>query len=257
MRDGWEQRTQDNMLHYFDKPGMDVAVVGNGPISRADRVEIAEATVVIRFNDVNNYLEGEKTTLRVVRHPSWFTLKHVGAPKWHVVPTDALAPSSAALVTAVYERQHGRDNIAPDTTRLFPGCWCGDACLHNQTWAGPSTGGVALSVLQEIRNVETIDVYGMNWNGPAEMHADFANQTLIVDCCTKCVVHPTASNDYGGAFFATSIGLLTIGGIAAFFLTGGTICEVKHLLRKRTAEHDRRLLTAANDRPLLAAKHPA
>jgi len=248
MRDGWQARSHANLLRYFDKPGMDVAVVGNGPISRADRREIEEAAVVIRFNDVNNYWEGEKTTLRVVRHPSWFTLKHISVPKWHVAPTDGLAPSDAALVTGVYERQHGSENLLPDTARLFPSCNCGDDCLESRTWAGPSTGGVALSVLQEIQNVETIDVYGMNWNGPADMHIDFANRTMVPDCCTKCVIHPTASNDYGAAFFATSVGLVTIGGIAAFFLTGGTIFEARKLLRRHPIEHET---------PLLAVKHPA
>ena len=247
MRDGWQQRTQTHLLRYFEKPGLDVAVVGNGPISRADRAEIAKASRVIRFNDVNNYWEGEKTTLRVVRHPSWFTLKHVGAPKWHVAPTDGLAPNDADLVTGVYERQHKGDNLLPDTARLFPSCFCGPSCLQAVTWAGPSTGGVALSVLQDLEHVETINVYGMNWNGPADMHIDFANRTMIEGCCTKCVIHPTASDDYGAAFFATSVGLVTIGGIAAFFLTGGTVAARK-LLHHRTADHET---------PLLGLKHPA
>lgn len=248
MREAWQELTHQHLLRYFERPGLDVAVVGNGPISRADRKEIAQASRVIRFNDVNNYWEGEKTTLRVVRHPSWFTLKHVGAPKWHVAPTDNLAPSDAELVTGVYERQHGSDNILPASTRLFPSCFCGDSCLESATWAGPSTGGVALSVLQELDNVATINVYGMNWNGPADMHIDFANGTMVQDCCTKCVVHPTSTDAYGAAFFATSVGLVTIGGIAAFFLTGGTLVGARKLLHHREPEHER---------PLLAVKHPA
>ena len=250
MREGWEQRTQASLLRYFERPGLSVAVVGNGPISRQDRKEIAQANKVVRFNDVNNYWEGERTTLRVVRHPSWFTLKQVNAPKWHVAPTDGLAPNDAELITGVYERQHSNDNILPDDRRLFPSCWCGDSCLQKQTWAGPSTGGVALSVLQELQNVETIHVYGMNWNGPADMHIDFANGTMIAGCCTKCVIHPTASDAYGAAFFATSVGLVTIGGIAAFFLTGGTatVAVARTLLHRHSREHET---------PLLGIKHPA
>jgi hypothetical protein len=247
MRDGWQQRTQANLLRYFDEPGLDVAVVGNGPISRADRAAIGKAARVIRFNDVNNFWEGEKTTLRVVRHPSWFTLKHVGAPKWHVSPTDNLAPNDAELVTGVYERQHGNDNILPASSQLFPSCFCGPSCLQATTWAGPSTGGVALSVLQDINNIATIDVYGMNWNGPADMHIDFANGTIVEACCTKCVVHPTASDSYGAAFFATSVGIVTIGGMVAFFLTGGTVAARK-LLHHRSPDHET---------PLLGMKHPA
>tara|TARA_B100000575_G_C23074098_1_gene618677 strand:+ start:107 stop:856 length:750 start_codon:yes stop_codon:yes gene_type:complete len=248
MRQGWQERTEQYLLRYFDKPGLDVAVVGNGPISHADRKAIAKASKVVRFNDVNNFWEGERTTLRVVRHPSWFTLKHVGAPTWHVVPTDGLAPKDAEIITGVYERQHTNDNILPDDSRLFPSCFCGDSCLQAKTWAGPSTGGVALSVLQELENVDVINVYGMNWNGPADMHIDFANRTMVRGCCTKCIIHPTANNDYGAAFFATSAGLVTIGGIVAFFVTGGTVTvAARKILHRHSREHET---------PLLGLKHP-
>ena len=75
------------------------------------------------------------------------------------------------------------------------------------------------------------------------MHIDFANGTLVQDCCTKCVIHPTASDDYGAAFFATSVGLVTIGGIAAFFLTGGTATiAVRKLLHRHHPDHETPLL---------------
>lgn len=247
MRDNWQGVTAATLLQYFDTPGLDVAVVGNGPISHADRHAISKASRVVRFNDVNNFWEGEKTTLRVVRHPSWFTLKHVGAPKWHVAPTDHLAPSDALLFTAVYERQHHGDNILDADARIFPSCACGDSCLQAATWAGPSTGAIALSALQELENVERIDVYGMNWNGNSDMHVDFANRTIVPTCCTKCDIHPTVGNGYGAAFFATSVGMLSIGA-AVFVAVTGMGAGARRLLRRKAPE---------TERPLLGVKHPA
>tara|TARA_Y100000389_G_scaffold179981_1_gene194487 strand:+ start:493 stop:1248 length:756 start_codon:yes stop_codon:yes gene_type:complete len=247
MRDDWEEHTQKLLLQYFDRPGLDVAVVGNGPISRADRAAIANSSRVVRFNDVNNFWKGEKTTLRVVRHPSWITLKHTGAPKWHVSPTEALLPRGSEIVTGMYEPQRGHENLLPDDAVIFPSCLCGDSCRQAGTWAGPSTGAVALSVLQEMRNVETINVYGMNWNGDKRAHIDFANKTLVRDCCTKCVIHPAASNSYGAFFFATGAGILTMGGVAAFFLTGGTVTIAAKKLLGHHTEHKT---------PLLGLKHP-
>lgn len=174
-----------------------IAVVGNGPLTLSDRARIALSSVVIRFNDVNNKIKGEKTTVRVVRHPSWFTFKDAIHPDWHVSPHWTSVPEGAKVVTYIYESQHGRGNTAMADARLFPSCECGDSCLHRKGWAGPSTGAAALSLLQETANITYIHVFGMNWNGDAEMHTDFANKSVVPSCCTKCIIHQTASTNYG------------------------------------------------------------
>ena len=51
MRQGWQERTEQYLLRYFDKPGLDVAVVGNGPISHADRKAIAKASKAMGVYD--------------------------------------------------------------------------------------------------------------------------------------------------------------------------------------------------------------
>jgi len=214
MLDGWEERTKVILRQFFSGDNLRIAIVGNGPLHESDRVKIAMASRILRFNDCNNRRDGEKTTLRVVRHPSWFTFQHIGAPIWHVAPTASLLPSDAQLFTPVYERQHAGHNLIGPDARIFPSCDCGPSCLQATTWAGPSTGAVALSVLQEMESVSEIHVFGFNSNGDAKMHIDFANKTLLSGCCTKCTFHPTKGNDYGQNFVATSVGVVSIGAVA-------------------------------------------
>ena len=174
-------------------PRTGVAVVGNGPLSGGDRVAIARRAEVVRFNDARSWWPGERTTQLVVRHPSALPPPVgccTGVPLWHV------GVDAANNATLVYERAYGARNAADATARLFPGCTPCPLCYHNRTYAGPSTGAVVLSVLQARADVRRIDVFGMNWNGDAEMHVDFADRSLVRRCCTKCVVHPTSSEAY-------------------------------------------------------------
>ena len=183
--------------------GPNVTVVGNGPLRAADRAAIARqrtATPIVRFNDVKTLRAGERTTLRLVRWPSAHAAP-CAAPVWYVthLPPSTLPPDVVQNYTLVYERDKGEKNALDprrEDVRVFPDCpGCGAACDHNATDAGPSTGAVALSALQQDPGIVRIDVYGMNWNGPA-YHLDFVNRTLVPRCCTKCVVHPTASASY-------------------------------------------------------------
>ena len=220
-----------------------ISVVGNGPISEEDRAEIAKSTSVLRFNDANNYRDGEKTTLRVVRHPSWFMLQHIGAPLWHVAPTTDLVPSNARLFTPVYESQHGHHNLISAGARIFPSCNCGPSCLQASTWAGPSTGAVALSVLQELPTIERIEEYGFNGNGDAKMHIDIANKTLLSGCCTKCTFHPTSSSSYGQNLLAPGVGAVSIGAVALVAVV--SVVGMRRVFRKPSKPPEMR-------RPLLS-----
>lgn len=192
-----------------------IAVVGNGPLSLLNRARIATFSIVFRFNDVNNKWSGEKTTVRVVRHPSWFTFKKTVKPEWHVSPYQSDVPVDAAVVTYVYESQHGTENTAPPNSQLFPSCDCGPACSHASGWAGPSTGGAALSLLQEVPNITAIHVFGMNWNGDADMHTDFANSSIVAHCCTKCVIHVTKDDSYGPQL---------VGGMLVLVIVASSVC---------------------------------
>jgi hypothetical protein len=180
--------------------GPRVAVVGNGPLTHADRDAIARAPVVVRFNDVKNWVAGEHTTLRVVRWPSAHGASACAAPVWYVTHDAASLPAQSNY-TQVYERAQAHNDLDPTRAdvRVFAHCNCGAACDENRTAYGPSTGAVVLSALQASPRVARIDVFGMNWNGPT-YHIDFLNKTLVPRCCTKCVLHPTAGAAYGATW---------------------------------------------------------
>jgi hypothetical protein len=217
------------------------AVVGNGPLHLSDRVKIAQADIVVRFNDANNRWSGERTDLHVVRHPSWYTFSRINAPVWDVAPLDSLMPIHAELKLYVYEAQHDDYNKLNSSARIFERCNCGNSCLESKTWAGPSTGAAVVSELQSIPEITRLDVYGFNGMGDENAHIDFANKTIIKNCCTKCTLHKTASDSYGNdaavATFATLLGLLIL------FAVLTVVCARRVI---------RQLSKAPEKRPLLA-----
>lgn len=195
----------------------DVAVVGNGPISEVDRQNIAKSKFVIRFNDCNFLREGEKTSLRVMRHPSDPPKIHVNSPIWHVSPRASPMWADDGILTLEYEPQFGPRNDLKESHRIFPSCNCGPSCYARGATAGASTGAIALSVLEEMPEVKRINVFGMNWMG-ADYHIDFKNTSLVRGCCSKCHFHQTASNAYGSEQPLGVILLIIVGSVVGGFL---------------------------------------
>ena len=193
-----------------------VAVVGNGPLRDADRPLIAAYRNVIRFNDAKNRLPGERTTVhvnpyndedgayrpRVERNASfWCT-----PTRWQ----DA-SGQGCALVSLNYDRgrrptvwnlgHYVPQTLGPwaETLRVFPRCanCTGDRCLLRRGWSGMSSGGTVLEQLDGLAPpLEEIAVFGMNWNEKCLNNLDFLDRTLIRDCCARCTIHPTATEDY-------------------------------------------------------------
>jgi hypothetical protein len=214
-------------------PG-DVAVVGNGPISRKDRHSIESHSIVVRFNDVNYMLAGEKTTIHVVREPTSLKPKvHVDAPIWSISPVKSYVPNKSVFSTPVYERQYGSQNWASHSAVIFPTCNGCDSCAQAGTFAGPSTGAVALSELNELEAITKIDVFGMNWNGPARVHIDFDNRTLVHDCCHKCVFNHTSSDYYGTGLTIVALMLIVFGGAGLLSCATGAWVESTAPRRQR------------------------
>lgn len=187
-----------------------VAVVGNGPLSETDRESIEGADFVIRFNDLSYLRKGEKTMLRVVRHP--FPLRHelIDVPVWHIAPRKGLceshrpgrpleicAHSNVVVFSPVYQSEYGSANELESSSRIFSDCDANNSNIHGLLHGGSSSGGLVLSHLQQSREVERIAVFGMNWNGNSSLHIDFANSSLVSGCCTKCRIHRTATRSYG------------------------------------------------------------
>ena len=156
--------------------------------------------------------------MHVVRHPSWISFKSAHAKvTWHVAYEQKQVSENAEMVSFVFESQHST-SVAPSDSRIFPDCACGNECLHASTWAGPSTGAVVLSKLQQESDIETTDVFGMNWNGDSDAHIDFKNASIVKGCCTKCSFHDTSSDDYGNS--------AALRPVSYTHLTLPTICSV-------------------------------
>ena len=175
-----------------------LAVVGNGPLHEGDYARIVVAQCVVRFNDVDNWKTGDSTDVRVVRHPSAIDADWIDAPIWHIAVFPQQAPDATdEVLTLVFEPQYGKENVASETSRIFPRCDKCDHCFENKTFAGPSSGAIVISALQGWPHVKSIDVFGMNWHGDPHMHIDFADPQLVKHCCTKCRFHDTLTDRYG------------------------------------------------------------
>lgn len=188
-----------------------VAVVGNGPISEKDRCEInRDYDCVVRFNDMKNYKLGDVTTVHAIRplaavYPG---ITKSDVPVWPVIFNKTQLPVTERTVLdpiIVHERSNGTRNVIKDGI-LFPGCnACNKKkCSHSLAKHGPSTGAAVIDELNRARNVESIHVYGMNWNGGSH-HVDFKHSDLISRCCDKCVLHPTCSDEYDNRSFVDKI----------------------------------------------------
>lgn len=217
------------------------AVVGNGPLHWSDRVKIAQSDIVVRFNDANNRWRGERTDLHVVRHPSWYSFSGIKAPVWDVAPTDSLMPQDVQLKLYVYEAQHKNENKLNSSARIFEQCNCGNSCLERKTWAGPSTGAAVVSELQSISDVTRLDVYGFNGMGDESAHIDFANKTILKNCCTKCTLHKTASDSYGNEAVLVTFSVLL--GVLVVFAVFTIVCA-RRVLGRMTRASERRPLLA-------------
>lgn len=205
-----------------------ITVVGNAELSDADRRFISTSDAVVRFNDMNYAMAGDRTSVHVVRLPSaWAPRVPVDAPVWYVTPRRSMLPTNASYVTLVYERQYESGAGTP-VPRLFPSCRdCGWRCLQNRTFAGPSTGAAVISALVDLPDVSTIHVIGMNWNGDPSMHIDFAWRDMVRTCCgSKCVIHPTLNDRYGTEWTASSI--VTLGASIALVATMALLRLARH-----------------------------
>jgi hypothetical protein len=195
-------------------------VVGNGPLGDADRSLIekgAKDSIVVRFNDENNFVAGDPVDVHVVRHPSWGGRKN-GIVDWHVAPFRAWVPIGSTVTSIVFENQYAGQSDASSNQVLFASTCNSSDCWTNRTKYGASTGAIVISALSESTLVKNISVFGMNWHGAPD-HLDFLHPTLISDFCLKCTIHKTHSSNYGqsGTLFALAmLGTISIFGCFLF-----------------------------------------
>ena len=189
-----------------------VAVVGNGPLSEEDRQRINSDDdgydCVIRFNDMKNRRDGEKTTI----HASRYARGHFpgvmlsdddsGVHLWPIAVNEGIAEELAVranvLSTLLLHEPSASCNELPGDTMLFgdcPKCTTDFNCAHDAQKNGPSAGAAVLDKLSSTSCVDRIDVFGMNWNGGSH-HVDFAQPDIVPSCCAKCDINAAATSDY-------------------------------------------------------------
>ena len=195
-----------------------IAVVGNGPLREEDRKLIQDDSLfdcVVRFNDRKNLRDGERTTVHVVRdkrEQSPFGLLFgrrvvpgvVEGEQVFVQPIthypdkikNKFSSSTVLPPMLVKESNSGSDRIPAE--RYFPDCEkCKgtDRCSTGSSPNGPSSGTVIINALNASPFTSSLDVFGMNWNGPS-WHFDFRDPTIVRDCCDKCTIHETSTSEY-------------------------------------------------------------
>jgi hypothetical protein len=177
-----------------------IAVVGNGPISEADRAFINAQDCIIRFNDQKNKLEHERTDVLVVRNNAL----HVSQKDSTLLPVipfcktiDEYDAKYNKLIKPiyVYEEQCNNDPNVKEMKSKKVYSNCIKQKFHGDATSGVSTGTALLSSLENDKDVESINVFGMNFNG-GWWHVDFNDPNLSNICCTKCIFHKTSMDQY-------------------------------------------------------------
>jgi hypothetical protein len=164
-----------------------VCVIGSGPLSEAQRIEIGQCPgKVVRFNDRKNRRAWEREDVHVIRHheeseeAGGFTVcnRHHGQP-----------PQCEYHKTFGGREEQGYP--------LFRNCAERNEIEEIEYIEGwPTTGTMYLSDAQKEEHIETIRVYGMNWNMiDKHTHRD-SEGALIKKCCKKCDINKTPYGRY-------------------------------------------------------------
>ena len=186
-----------------------IAVVGNGPISEEDRSNINKADCVIRFNKLKNYKKGERFDVHATRNISsqdvtdfsGLDLPHRASFVLPIAIRHLMVENSKQLIgrkklpTILVYQEIMKNVEASPNSRLFPHSVCRNECKHSSTDRGPSIGTVVIDMLEKLKSVKKIDVYGMNWNG-TKVHNDFKYPYIVSKYCSKCEIHPTSKSGY-------------------------------------------------------------
>ena len=165
-----------------------VCVVGNGPLTPAERREInASCDTVYRFNDLKNWETGDRIDVHVQRE--W--------ERTHKYAGEGMAPHARPLLVGIHASEDAGPGATALTTRGVRAYDVFGACKpHNPVSRNPSTGSILLSELQADQNVSGIDVYGMNWSFSKQQGHSAQEGELIDECCTKCAIHQTSRSTY-------------------------------------------------------------
>lgn len=191
----------------------EVCVIGNGPLSYSEREEIARCHKIVRFNDTKNRLPSERCDIHIMRrhdvHPSYTdnypVSYHDGVSK--VILIGSNASSTDVLKDFVIQRHNYKQPFDREDYISFPDrpkdlfsvfSKCNTSEIGNSVLKKisnhPSLGMIALSILEDMDSVNRLHIYGMNFNF-FSAHGK-VEQTVITQCCSKCLIHETERSRY-------------------------------------------------------------
>lgn len=184
-----------------------IALVGNGGISEEQRKLIAkDYDHVVRFNDMKNLRDGDRTTLHVCR----YRLDCWDAPYSGLSCYRRAVP--LLLIGGEDEHGHCPDlndrygvHPCPDgrrydvaatlkrKTRVLPSI--PEAASANEATYGPSTGLYVIALFHAMAEVAEIHTFGMNFQFYEKSHS--RHEGRLVDLyCKKVTVHKTPTSEY-------------------------------------------------------------
>jgi hypothetical protein len=171
-----------------------VCVIGSGPLSEVQRIEIEQCPgEVVRFNDRKNKRAWEREDVHVERHHGrgWkLSEDQKSFGGW-----TACNIRRGEKINCEYHKTFG--GREENGCALFRDCeeWGEvEGIQYIEDW--PTTGTMYLSDAQKQKHIETIRVYGMNWNMiDKNAHRD-SEGVLIKKCCKKCSIHDTPFKRY-------------------------------------------------------------
>lgn len=164
-----------------------VHVVGNGEMTTDQEQQLLSSTRTGRvwgFNDLKGVPPGLPLDVLITR---WHLGEYPTAPNaGHARVIRVDGPCQPSPMVCIHIRNF----------TLFPHCDPLDSVSLREVRDHPSSGMIALGLLQEDTNVTLVNVYGMNFQFQYGFTHSIFEKDMATQCCTKCHFHPTYSTFY-------------------------------------------------------------
>jgi hypothetical protein len=168
-----------------------IALVGNGPISKADRKQISQFPSVVRFNDAKNYQQWERTTHLTLRANST-GVNAVDQQGQITAPINFKELRHLYLIGKIEPllRQRIESNYQHLNLHFF-------GTESSESGKTFTTGTHMIRHFAKTGQFD-IHVYGMNWSGSSQWHNFDLEKRLINEwvAAKKLTVHSTPKDSY-------------------------------------------------------------
>lgn len=171
-----------------------VCLVGNGPLSSKDRELIAACPFIVRFNDMKNREQGERTDLLILRKNSEVMSLFGFGNNYHGERWCGKLP--VAVIRRPTINVLPRCNVVGQVR--MPNHLFGMPVFANGSVWGATSGAIVLQDLELNSNrTRTVETFGMNFARPSNHSRHVKGEDAVLrQHLRKTIVHPTARNTY-------------------------------------------------------------